>query len=215
MAVVIAFFVCYAPLYLQRLLLAIMQINTHLTSDSPLFSRILAYLYVISGVTFYFGSVINPILYNVVSNKYRRAFGDLFCCRLTCQSPSHRKSRPANRSGNQPVHYIVRKPPSKPSSPGLNAPFEFDSAQIARFNRCEHEIRPTPSNSHSSRSNPSSLSSHHQRDDYSIRSLNSNGSLSKECQVAKDRRFSLRQQLFRQKQNKTETVPWLITNNRM
>jgi hypothetical protein len=79
-AVVIAFFVCYAPLYLQRLVVAIMTLKSNI--DSIFLANFMAYLYVISGVTFYFGSVINPILYNVVSNKYRRAFRDLFCCRL-------------------------------------------------------------------------------------------------------------------------------------
>ncbi len=82
MAVVIAFFVCYAPLYLQRLILAIITLNPKLNTGSSFLENFLAYLYVISGITFYFGSVINPILYNVVSNKYRQAFCDLFCCRL-------------------------------------------------------------------------------------------------------------------------------------
>ncbi|CAF4698653.1 unnamed protein product, partial [Rotaria sp. Silwood2] len=82
-AVVIAFFVCYAPLYLQRLLLAIITLYSNFNFELSLFSNFMAYLYVISGITFYFGSVINPILYNVISNKYRRAFCYLFHCRLT------------------------------------------------------------------------------------------------------------------------------------
>ena len=214
MAVVIAFFVCYAPLYLQRLLLAIVQINNQLAIDSPIFAKILAHLYVISGATFYFGSVINPILYNVVSNKYRRAFRDLFCCRLTCKTKNQRKFYPNNRAANQPpVHYIVRKSPTRPGSPRVNSPLEIDSTPTGRLNGYEHEIHPISSNSHSSRSNPSSLSSRH-RDDYSIRSLNSHGSLDKECQVIKARRFSLRRTLLGQKQAK-ETVPWLIGKTRV
>ncbi|CAF1484530.1 unnamed protein product [Rotaria sordida] len=81
-AVVIAFFVCYAPLYLQRLLLAIITLYSNFNFELSLLSNFMAYLYVISGITFYFGSVINPILYNVISNKYRRAYCDLFHCRL-------------------------------------------------------------------------------------------------------------------------------------
>src|SRR5689334_23168758 len=50
-AVVIAFFACYAPLYLQRLLSAIMGFNSNLNPDSHVFSNIMAYLYVISGTT--------------------------------------------------------------------------------------------------------------------------------------------------------------------
>jgi hypothetical protein len=79
-AVVIGFFVCYAPLYLQRLVVAIMTLKSN--TDSNFLAKFMGYLYVISGVTFYLGSIINPILYNVVSNKYRRAFLNLFCCRL-------------------------------------------------------------------------------------------------------------------------------------
>jgi hypothetical protein len=79
-AVVIGFFVCYAPLYLQRLVVAIMTLKSN--TDSNFLAKFMGYLYVISGITFYLGSIINPILYNVVSNKYRRAFLNLFCCRL-------------------------------------------------------------------------------------------------------------------------------------
>jgi hypothetical protein len=100
-AVVTAFFVCYAPLYLQRLLLAIITLNSNFHTELHLFSNFLAYLYVISGITFYFGSVINPILYNIVSNKYRRAFRDLVCCRLM-----HR--RKLTKTNNQHLLQINR-----------------------------------------------------------------------------------------------------------
>ncbi|CAF3756749.1 unnamed protein product [Rotaria sp. Silwood1] len=100
-AVVIAFFVCYAPLYLQRLLLAIITLYSNFNIELSLFSNFMAYLYVISGITFYFGSVINPILYNVISNKYRRAFCDLFHCRLIYKRKSNQKPFQINRSKNQ------------------------------------------------------------------------------------------------------------------
>lgn len=188
--------------------------SPQLTIDAPIFTKILAHLYVISGATFYFGSVINPILYNVVSNKYRRAFRDLCCCRLSCKTKNQRKFYPSNRSANPtPVHYIVRKNPPRLDSPRVNFPLDIDSKPIGRSNGYEHEIHPISSNSPSSRSNPSSLSSHH-RDDYSIRSLNSHGSLAKECQAIKTRRFSLRRTLLGQKQPK-ETVPWLIGKTRV
>ena len=93
-AVVIAFFLCYAPLYLQRLLLAIVTLNASRRIDSAVWSNHMAYLYVLSGVTFYVGSAINPILYNVLSNKYRRAFVNLCHCRSkhrTQFSENHRR----------------------------------------------------------------------------------------------------------------------------
>ncbi|UJR14989.1 hypothetical protein I4U23_001967 [Adineta vaga] len=85
-AVVSAFFICYAPLYLQRLVLAIINLNANILTEFTFLSNFMAYLYVLSGITFYFGSVINPILYNVVSNKYRRAFRNLVCCRLSTRN---------------------------------------------------------------------------------------------------------------------------------
>ena len=91
------FFVCYAPLYFQRLLFAITTLNVNITNSSFV-SNVLAYLYVISGITFYFGSVINPILYNVVSNKYRRAFRNLFYCRLMYKKESNKYPKQLNRS---------------------------------------------------------------------------------------------------------------------
>ena len=63
-----------------------MTFYSRLRSDSYL-TQFLAYLYVISGLTFYFGTIINPILYNLVSNKYRRAFRNLICCRFRLTKP--------------------------------------------------------------------------------------------------------------------------------
>ncbi|CAF0823177.1 unnamed protein product [Adineta steineri] len=90
-AVASVFFMCYAPLYLQRLLIALTTLTNSQTDASSL-SNFMAYLYVISGITFNLGSVINPILYNVVSNKYRRAFRDLVCCRLITRKKLNRNN---------------------------------------------------------------------------------------------------------------------------
>jgi hypothetical protein len=213
-AVVIAFFVCYAPLYLQRLLLAIMELNSNLNTDSPIFSKIIAYLYVISGTTFYFGSVINPILYNVVSNKYRRAFRDLFYCRLTYKTKANPKNQRTlyqtkRSSNNPPIHYLIKKSSIQQSN-NINDPQQQQNGN-------QHEIlpmikRPISSNTQSSRSNSSSISSHN-REDYSRHSFNSHASLAKEYQIIKLKKVSLRRKLLGQQQP-TDTVPWLLTKNR-
>ncbi|CAF1553737.1 unnamed protein product [Didymodactylos carnosus] len=75
-AVVIAFFVCYAPFYFQRLVTSIGNHN----ATSSFHRTSLTILFITSGLTFYLGSIINPFLYNVVSNKYRQAFLNLFFC---------------------------------------------------------------------------------------------------------------------------------------
>ena len=203
---VIAFFVCYAPLYLQRLLVAIMGLLTNLNSDSPVFSKVIAYLYVISGATFYFGSVINPILYNVVSNKYRRAFRDLFYCRLTCKTKAatnQRKFYQIKRvNQNPPVNYLVKK--SLIVQPiNKRADREPEQQQQQQQQQPPNEILPMTkrrisSNTQSSRSNSSSISSHN-REDYLIHSHNSHGPLGKECQVIKLKNSSLRRKILGQK----------------
>jgi hypothetical protein len=211
-AVVSAFFVCYAPLYLQRLLSAIMGLNSSFNSESYLFGNIMAYLYVISGMTFYFGSVINPILYNVVSNKYRRAFQDLVFCRLTCKTKSNiknqRKCFQVNRSNNQQIRYFVKQPQQQHNmSPKLCLDAKQQriiDQQTITFTMVK---RPIIAINPSSRSNSSSASSRNM-DHY-----HSNASLPKQCQVQKSTRFSLRRKLLGQKQS-TATLPWLVTTKR-
>lgn len=87
-----------------------MSLNPNFNSDSYVFSNIMAHLYVISGITFYFGSIINPILYNLVSNKYRRAFRDLCFCRLTFKTKSNIKSqRKFGKNSQQDVNLCNQK----------------------------------------------------------------------------------------------------------
>ncbi|GJQ87690.1 GPRGHP2 [Trypoxylus dichotomus] len=73
-AVVIAFFISWAPFHAQRLLY-------YYGRDSPHFPEINAYMFFITGILYYFSSTVNPILYNVMSNRYRTAFKDILCGR--------------------------------------------------------------------------------------------------------------------------------------
>ncbi|CAF0714663.1 unnamed protein product [Adineta steineri] len=210
-AVVIAFFVCYAPLYIQRLLLAIMNLN--LISDSQLSASVMAYLYIISGTTYYFGSVINPILYNVVSNKYRRAFRNLFYCRLTYKTKTTTKNQQklfqVNRSNHQPMNYLIK------TSPILqHQTYNTNKKIFSHFSqqqKCQNETLPMTkrlilSNTQSSRSNSSSISSQN-REQCQTYSLHSNTSLQKKCQVQHTNgRLSLRRKLLGGRQP-TDTVP--------
>ncbi|XP_065334378.1 neuropeptides capa receptor-like [Cloeon dipterum] len=67
-AVVFSFFLCWAPFHFQRLFFA------HLSEQTIFLAEINHLLYVISGFSFYLSSTLNPILYNVMSAKYRNAF---------------------------------------------------------------------------------------------------------------------------------------------
>ncbi|XP_077268783.1 pyrokinin-1 receptor [Temnothorax americanus] len=74
-AVVIAFFICWAPFHVQRLI-AIYGTNTedHITSNGPWMEFVYLLMTYVSGVLYYVSTTINPILYNIMSNKFRMAF---------------------------------------------------------------------------------------------------------------------------------------------
>lgn len=86
-AVVVAFFVCWAPFHAQRLM------TLYITDwSSPVIQAIQRYLFYISGVLFFVGSTVNPILYNVMSVRYRQAFRETLCCCFMEQPPSRRST---------------------------------------------------------------------------------------------------------------------------
>ncbi|XP_076282853.1 neuropeptides capa receptor [Lasioglossum baleicum] len=71
--VVIMFFVCWAPFHAQRLLYVYGQ-------DSDYYPDLNEWLYVLGGCLYYFSTTVNPILYNLMSMKYRQAFKETICC---------------------------------------------------------------------------------------------------------------------------------------
>ncbi|KAH9506731.1 G-protein coupled receptor [Dermatophagoides farinae] len=78
-AVVVAFFICFAPFHAQRL----MAIYVKNPSDYETIAFTL--LTYISGVTYYLSATINPILYSIMSVRFRQAFHDTFV-RTFCPS---------------------------------------------------------------------------------------------------------------------------------
>lgn len=73
-AVVITFFICWAPFHAQRLLY-VYQVSA--------FDDINNWLYPLGGCLYYFSTTVNPILYNVMSAKYRMAFKKTLYCSPT------------------------------------------------------------------------------------------------------------------------------------
>ena len=63
-AVVLAFFLCWAPFHAQRLIYVYFKHNMF-------FRTVNEYLFHVSGFFYYFNCTLNPILYNVMSLKYR------------------------------------------------------------------------------------------------------------------------------------------------
>ncbi|XP_077493048.1 neuropeptides capa receptor-like [Amblyomma americanum] len=74
-AVVIAFFVCWAPFHTQRLLVVYVSPSQWTTGLRTLNEV----LYYTAGCLYYFSATINPILYSLMSVKYREAFRDALC----------------------------------------------------------------------------------------------------------------------------------------
>ncbi|CAL1262406.1 unnamed protein product [Larinioides sclopetarius] len=77
-AVVISFCICWSPFHAQRLLAIY---TTEVTPTLVVTFTILTY---ISGVTYYLSATINPILYQVLSVKFRQAFKDTFSVCSKC-----------------------------------------------------------------------------------------------------------------------------------
>ncbi|XP_013772711.1 neuromedin-U receptor 2-like [Limulus polyphemus] len=75
-AVVIAFFVCWAPFHSQRLLFLYVTLYSRWTTQLRTVNH---YLFSLAGCFYYFNSTINPILYSVMSNRFRVAFREKLC----------------------------------------------------------------------------------------------------------------------------------------
>ncbi|XP_018916857.2 pyrokinin-1 receptor [Bemisia tabaci] len=95
-AVVVAFFICWAPFHAQRLFATYVFTGESSSRYSHLAYAVLTY---VSGVFYYISTTINPILYHIMSNKFREAFkGTLSSCCVQRQRPysqlSLRKEKP-------------------------------------------------------------------------------------------------------------------------
>ncbi|CAJ0610326.1 unnamed protein product [Cylicocyclus nassatus] len=68
--IVFALFICHLPFQIQRLLFFYME-------NQQTMSTLNQYLFFISGFLFYLAPIMNPILYNVVSSRFRKASKDV------------------------------------------------------------------------------------------------------------------------------------------
>ncbi|ESO92128.1 hypothetical protein LOTGIDRAFT_162779 [Lottia gigantea] len=82
-AVVVAFFVCFAPFHAQRL----MTLYIKREQWTPELLTVQSYIFYVSGVLYFLSCTLNPILYNMLSRKYRQAFKRTLCrCCLNIHS---------------------------------------------------------------------------------------------------------------------------------
>ncbi|KAG8261441.1 neuromedin U receptor activity protein [Homalodisca vitripennis] len=75
-AVVVAFFICWAPFHAQRLV-AIYGVHWN-EPVSPLAIQVYTVVTYFSGILYYVSTTVNPILYHIMSLKFREAFKNSF-----------------------------------------------------------------------------------------------------------------------------------------
>nr|CAD7596210.1 unnamed protein product [Timema genevievae] len=73
MAVVVTFFICWAPFHAQRLL-AVYGGGDAERRPSPVMIIVYSILTYTSGILYYLSTTVNPVLYHIMSNKFREAF---------------------------------------------------------------------------------------------------------------------------------------------
>lgn len=122
-AVVIAFVICYAPFHIQRLITTRLDAS-HLSSFQK---RVLTVFFFISGILYYIGSTVNPILYQLFSRKFRsccvRTMKRLFNCNRTNSTLSNQRAnlRASQFRCNSEKLRNASKHHSNPSRNGLTA----------------------------------------------------------------------------------------------
>uniref|UniRef100_A0A3B4H0K0 Neuromedin U receptor 1 n=1 Tax=Pundamilia nyererei TaxID=303518 RepID=A0A3B4H0K0_9CICH len=81
LVLVVVFGICWAPFHTDRLMWSFISdwTDTHL--------EIFQYVHITSGVFFYLSSAVNPILYNLMSTRFREMFKEVMCHRkpAVCQ----------------------------------------------------------------------------------------------------------------------------------
>lgn len=70
---VVVFGLCWAPFHVDRLMWSCMDVS----SEHHL--RVFEQVHIISGVFFYLSSAVNPILYNLMSTRFREMFSHVAC----------------------------------------------------------------------------------------------------------------------------------------
>ncbi|KAL8623206.1 hypothetical protein ACOMHN_048329 [Nucella lapillus] len=101
-AVTVAFIICWAPFHTQRLMVL------YVRAWTPDLLAAQSHIFYISGVLYFVSCTVNPILYNVISRRYRVAF------RRTIFSPCTRGPTTAygGGSGGQPSGLLLLRPRS-------------------------------------------------------------------------------------------------------
>lgn len=74
LAIVVAVFgVCWAPFHIERLLWS------SISHWTDLMHNVYQYVHIVSGFFFYLSSAVNPIIYSLLSTRFRECFREIMC----------------------------------------------------------------------------------------------------------------------------------------
>ncbi|KAM5164751.1 neuromedin-U receptor 1 [Mantella aurantiaca] len=120
---VVVFGICWAPFHTERLMWSF--INNWTDEMHEMFS----FVHVISGVLFYLSSAVNPILYNLLSTRFREMFKEVMC--------HGRKKRLGSRRSSPSVTRVTTRSTVCEHVPGNGLPFaEVDEFDV--YEECEN-----------------------------------------------------------------------------
>lgn len=71
--VVAVFGICWAPFHIERLLWS------SISHWTDLMHSVYQYVHVVSGFFFYLSSAVNPIIYSLLSTRFRESFREIMC----------------------------------------------------------------------------------------------------------------------------------------
>ncbi|RXM92036.1 Neuromedin-U receptor 2 [Acipenser ruthenus] len=111
--VVVVFAICWAPFHTDRLLWSF------ITQWTDFMHKVFQYVHVISGIFFYLSSAVNPVIYNLLSTRFRERFRELVCSNQ--ESSVSRSSSPAiSKIRKSPA--LVYHVPTKQDAPKFLQP---------------------------------------------------------------------------------------------
>lgn len=120
----VSFFICWLPFHAQRLLASYLFKYNEESSANQVLLDICQKLTYISGVMYYLSSTINPLLYQLMSAKFRLAFKETFkCSPFQCLSLCRKQHSSPHHSGSQSTYLHYRNPTIGSGSPSNSIRF--------------------------------------------------------------------------------------------
>ncbi|XP_063772620.1 neuromedin-U receptor 1 [Pseudophryne corroboree] len=120
---VVVFGLCWAPFHTERLLWSFINNWTEELHE------IFGFVHIISGVLFYLSSVVNPILYNLLSTRFREMFKEVMC--------HGRKKRLGSRRSSPSVTRVTTRSTMCEHVPGNGHPFS-DVDEFEVYVECDN-----------------------------------------------------------------------------